>query len=96
MAFDGGTGEHTRHLDGDPSNNRLDNLAWGTAADNGADRVLHGTSLCGERHNLAKLSREQVLYIRLNYYPGRGPKLAEMFGVSNSTINNIILGKTWR
>lgn len=32
-----------RHLDGDPSNNRLDNLAWGTGSENTNDRVFHGT-----------------------------------------------------
>lgn len=32
----------TRHLDGDRSNNRPDNLAWGTYADNSWDTVRHG------------------------------------------------------
>lgn len=31
-----------RHLDGDPSNNRKDNIAWGTHAENMADMVRHG------------------------------------------------------
>jgi hypothetical protein len=31
-----------RHLDGDPTNNRADNLAWGDAASNAADRSAHG------------------------------------------------------
>ena len=34
-------GHECRHLDGDPSNNRLDNLAWGTDAENKADRAWH-------------------------------------------------------
>lgn len=32
-----------RHLDGNPLNNRLDNLAWGTTSDNLRDQVRHGT-----------------------------------------------------
>ena len=32
-----------RHLNGDRSDNRAENLAWGTAAENAADRDLHGT-----------------------------------------------------
>lgn len=31
-----------RHLNGDPSKNYLGNLAWGSGADNAADRVLQG------------------------------------------------------
>jgi len=34
-------GMECRHLDGISQNNRLDNLAWGTDAENGADRVRH-------------------------------------------------------
>lgn len=35
-------GMHARHLDGDPANNAVDNLAWGTASENAADTVRHG------------------------------------------------------
>lgn len=31
----------TRHLDGNPANNHLSNLAWGTPAENMADRIRH-------------------------------------------------------
>src|SRR5690348_3410561 len=37
-------GMETRHLDGNPQNNRLENLKWGTPSENGADRVRHGTA----------------------------------------------------
>ncbi len=33
-----------RHLDGNPHNNRLDNLAWGTMLENSQDRFRHGTA----------------------------------------------------
>lgn len=35
-------GQVVRHLDGDPHNNRLENLAWGTASENMADMARHG------------------------------------------------------
>ena len=44
-----GDGLHARHLDGDPSNNRLDNLAWGTASENNYDMVRHHTHHNGSK-----------------------------------------------
>ena len=32
-----------RHLDGNPANNRLENLCWGTRSDNIRDAIRHGT-----------------------------------------------------
>src|SRR5262245_48467708 len=39
-------GMECRHLDGNPANNRLENLAWGTPAENHADAMRHGTAFC--------------------------------------------------
>jgi len=38
-----GDGMDGRHLDGNPGNNSLSNLAWGTRSDNVNDSVRHGT-----------------------------------------------------
>lgn len=35
-------GMETRHLDGDPHNNRLGNLKWGSSSENNDDIVAHG------------------------------------------------------
>lgn len=37
-------GAQCRHLDGNPANNRADNLAWGNFLDNALDRAKHGTA----------------------------------------------------
>lgn len=37
-----------RHLDGDKNNRARDNLAWGTVAENAADRKMHGTERAAE------------------------------------------------
>ena len=36
-------GQVVRHLDGNPANNVLSNLAWGTHSENMADAIRHGT-----------------------------------------------------
>lgn len=35
-------GMECRHINGDPSDNRAENLAWGTSSENSHDMVLHG------------------------------------------------------
>jgi hypothetical protein len=44
------SGLQVRHLDGDKSNNDVSNLAYGTAAQNEADKALHGTKSIGEKN----------------------------------------------
>lgn len=39
-----------RHLNGDPGDNRLNNLCWGTQVENMADRDRHGNTVRGDRH----------------------------------------------
>jgi len=36
-------GMEARHLDGDRTNNRVENLRWGTRKENVADAIKHGT-----------------------------------------------------
>ena len=85
--------------DRDPSNNRLDNLQWGTPSENWADRFVHGTDFRGEKSPSAKLTQEDVRYIRTVYVPGcrrfgQGA-LSRKYGVDQSTISLIISGKNW-
>lgn len=48
------------HNDGDPANNRLDNLRWGTPQENVLDAVRHGTiGRKGEAHSNYRYTDEQ-------------------------------------
>jgi hypothetical protein len=61
-----------RHLDGNCENNRLDNLEWGTQAENARDRIRHGTQCRGLTNGRSKLTEEQVMAIRREI-TGAGP-----------------------
>lgn len=91
------TGMETRHLDGDPSNNNIKNLRWGTGEENCQDRCLHGTAPVGERNGQAKLRKKDVAEIRKRYTVGNEThrSLAREFGVSHQNINDIVRGKLW-
>ncbi len=43
-------GHECCHKDGDPTNDRLDNLRWGTRKENMADRDRHGRTARGDTH----------------------------------------------
>jgi len=89
-AFDGpcADGMECRHLDGDPTNNNVENLKWGTRSENFIDKSKHG--------NAPRLKPDDVALIRI--WLGLGfsrREVAEAFDVCWATIWNIQAGKTW-
>jgi len=85
-----------RHLDGNKRNNRPSNLAWGTAAENAADKSLHGTLMLGDDHTNAKLSVDRVKEARRLASTGVYRKdIAKMFNVSRQTIDDAVNRKVW-
>ena len=85
------------HDDGDPSNNRLDNLRWDTHQANMDDKIRHGTLAKGERQGLAKLTDEKVREIRARLAKGELQyEIAAAYGVCKTSISFIKAGKTWR
>jgi hypothetical protein len=80
----------TRHLDGDPANNRLDNIVWGTDEENWRDQLRHGRDTRGSKNWLAKFTDQQVVDIRRRLSNGeRGSDLARELDVAPSTISRI-------
>jgi hypothetical protein len=87
-----------RHLDGNPLNNNVDNLMWGTKAENVNDKIRHGRSTRGERHGMSRLTKGQVLRIKLlkgMVEHGYWTKLADALGVHRVTIYHVLYGQTW-
>lgn len=76
-----------RHKDGQPNNNRLENLVWGSAKENALDRSKHG------RHPTSKLSKDDVHEI-INS-SASVTELSQQFNVVEHTIYDILRGKTW-
>ena len=83
-------GQECRHLDGDRSNDSLENLAWGTSAENTEDQRRHGTLIGGERHGMAKLTNADVDKIRRMAGTMTQRKIGEIFGVSQCHVSDII------
>lgn len=88
------------HLDGNRTNNHVFNLKYATALENQSHRFAHGTILRNEKHPQSKLSFSKANEIRALFKktPGKysnSKELAEKFGVSQSTIRNIINGNAW-
>ena len=97
---------HGRHLDGNPRNNKLSNLAWGTPSENVGDMLRHGRHGAwtkperyrrGSAHPRAKLTEEQVNEIRAAISSGastlRG--MARKFGVTAITVRRAVDGTSW-
>lgn len=85
------------HDDGNPANNCVVNLKWGTAMQNTDDRHRHGTTSRGSHRPAAKLTETDIPLIRRMILRGiEDAVIGEQFRVSGATINSIRHGKTWK
>lgn len=83
------------HKDGNKLNNHADNLEWVTNQENRDHAMRTGLHLCGEKCSWAKLSKQQVLFIR-NHPEITQTELAKAFEVSLSAIADIRNGRSWK
>jgi hypothetical protein len=91
-------GLEINHIDGDKTNNRLDNLEYCTRAENiqhaFATGLIKPVGLSGEDNNQARLTELQVRDIWESTKSQR--KTAAVFGVSKSTVARIKNRQTWK
>ena len=81
------------HNNGLRTDNRPENLRWGTKAENQHDRIAHGTSNHGERASSAKLTWDKVRSIRRE--AGTHRQIAQKYGMSRCQISKIIANQSW-
>ncbi len=86
-----------RHMDGNPENNDVSNLRWGTQKQNLNDRYLHGTMTHGTKNGQSKITDADVAKIRERRINGEPCHLiAQDFGICKQQVNRIALGQRWK
>jgi hypothetical protein len=100
IAFHGLPPEKTEtcHVSGVKADNRASNLHWGSKSKNNNDKIAHGTSGKGSKHNMAKISEEDVVAIRTAYASGDYTQLelAGLYGLERGHIGSIVRRERWR
>lgn len=87
----------TRHLNDIPTDNRLDNLRWGTASENARDAIRNGRRGVNENAPRAKLSNKDIIVIRTYYDRGHSlAGIAAVFGVAKSHVCGIGKRRFWK
>lgn len=86
------------HKDDCKSHNSIDNLEWGTTKHNAATREAIGKTSRGIGNGRAHLTEDDVRAIRRTYAAGgiSQTALAAVYGVEQTRISSIVLGKSWR
>lgn len=94
-------GMQCRHLDGNPKNNKVGNLKWGTPQENMDDREKHGGTRRGSTSGMSKVTEADVLEIDRLLIEWKGKRgymsrIAERFGIAHCSINSIRDRRTWK
>ena len=87
-------GLEVRHLDGNPFNNNIQNLEFGTSKENSEDAKKHRHRMKKRRATVELISDEEVLNIREyfsknGYEKGDDEKFSQKYGVSRKYFNEI-------
>jgi HNH endonuclease/NUMOD4 motif len=82
------------HRNDIPTDNRVENLYWGSVKQNAEDRIRNGRQPNGGRINTAKLTEEDVRYVRRS--SKSHAQLARELGTTGGAIWHIRAGRTWK
>lgn len=82
------------HRDGRKDNNAVSNLEYCTPSENTRHAVENGLHPQGEGHWCAKLTAEQVVWVRRKLFPIA--EQAALLGVHTATIERARTGRSWR
>lgn len=88
-------GQIVRHKCDNPNCINIEHLELGTHADNVADRVERNRSATGVSNGRAKLTEDNVRFIRNNEL-NSNLELSKMFSVDTKVIRDVKSFKTWK
>ena len=84
------------HIDGNKTNNRVENLEWVTNKVNREHAVKNHLHASGDKCPWAKFSAKDVVEIRKLYPTYTVTEIAKMYKSNRGTISDIIHWKTWK
>lgn len=91
--------EQIDHIDGDKTNNTLDNLEWVTSQENQRRRSLNPKnklSYSGEKNAMSKLTEDQARFIKYDHQYLDDDEMAKLFGIKPEQVRRIRKGDRWK